>query len=85
MTKLHKDIAMRLMESVQDDGLSDQAVIKVNKSSYIMIHSKLIYIQYNARSTCLMYVCRIKGLFSALLLNNTDIVHCTYKVCFTLS
>ncbi len=29
MTKLHKDIAMRLMESVQDDSLSDQAVIKV--------------------------------------------------------
>lgn len=28
MTKLHKDIAMRLMESVQDDSLSDQAVIK---------------------------------------------------------
>ena len=31
MTKQHKDIAMNLMESVQDEELSDQGTIKVNK------------------------------------------------------
>lgn len=29
MTKIHKDIAMHLMECVQDEEYSDQAVIKV--------------------------------------------------------
>ncbi len=29
MTKLHKDIAMKLMESVQDEEYTDQAAIKV--------------------------------------------------------
>lgn len=31
MTKLHKDIAMRLMECVKDESMSDQAVIKVRQ------------------------------------------------------
>lgn len=30
MTKLHKEIAMKLMESVNDEDTSDQAIIKVN-------------------------------------------------------
>ena len=30
MTKLHKDIAMRLMECVGDEEYSDQAVVKVS-------------------------------------------------------
>jgi len=29
MTKIHKDIAMHLMECVQDEEYSDQAIIKV--------------------------------------------------------
>lgn len=33
MTKLHKDIAVKLMEYVQDDSLSDQAVIKVGRQA----------------------------------------------------
>ncbi len=43
MTKLHKDIAMRLMECVQDDSLSDQAVIKVSMSGHACVHAKSTY------------------------------------------
>ena len=30
MTKIHKDIAMRLMECVNDEEYSDQAIVKVS-------------------------------------------------------
>ncbi len=42
MTKLHKDIAMRLMECVQDDSLSDQAVIKVSKIGQLCQYNGLL-------------------------------------------
>ena len=31
MTKLHRDIAMHLLECVQDEEFADQAIIKVEK------------------------------------------------------
>lgn len=41
MTKIHKDIAMHLMECVQDEEYSDQAVIKVGwLTSSSLFHSR---------------------------------------------
>ena len=37
MTKIHKDIAMRLMEVVNDEEYSDQQVVKVCLSDEMII------------------------------------------------
>ncbi len=39
MTKLHKDIAMKLMECVQDEEYTDQATIKVGAT---YLHAKCV-------------------------------------------
>lgn len=43
MTKLHKDIAMKLMESVNNPDNSDQAVVKVCGQCYCCLCSSLLY------------------------------------------
>jgi len=37
MTKIHKDIAMHLMECVQDEEYTDQATVKVGYPVFLML------------------------------------------------
>ena len=47
MTKIHKDIAMHLMECVQDEEYSDQAVIKVGSPPQVCFIPELKISQVN--------------------------------------
>ena len=37
MSKIHKDLAMRMMECLQDEEMSDQATVKVHSPPHLQL------------------------------------------------